>query len=84
MGLLFEATDMSEMSYSEKKFQMAMFQHFTKPLHKDAGKKIIDLLVLNGANVNQKAKYQKTPYGLAVELGNFYICSFIRTETLTC
>lgn len=57
-------------SYSEKKAEEAYQQHFLQPIHEHANEKIIELLVNNGADVNYKAKDDKTPYIVASGLDN--------------
>lgn len=63
-----EALELSD-RFSKKKVQEALLQHYTQPLRKDSGEKIVELLINNGANVNQKAKHGKTPYKQSDELG---------------
>lgn len=68
VGSLLEILELSE-SYSKKMVQKAYIKHFTQPLHKHAGEKIVELLLDNGANINKKAKDGKTPYKQSDELG---------------
>lgn len=65
---LLEAMEFSE-TFSKKIGQEALLKHYTQPLHENSGAKIVELLINNGANVNQKAKYGKTPYKQSDELG---------------
>lgn len=63
-----EIMELSE-SYSKKKVQEALLRHFTQPLHKNSGEKILELLVNNAANINHKAKNGNTPFKQSEELG---------------
>lgn len=66
-------TTAQQKSYTKRKCYEELLKHYTNPIHKDAAEKIAELLIKNGAKINQRDSAGKTAYDEAISYGNFGI-----------
>ena len=59
----------SEDSYAEQKFKEAILLHYTVQIQKHTNEKVIELLLSNGANINQMDYDEMSLYGLVNSFG---------------
>lgn len=72
MGSVFRTMELSQ-SYSKKKVQEALIDHFLHPLNEYSGERIVELLIQKGANINAISNSGNTPYNQAVNLGEIHL-----------
>lgn len=57
-------------NYAKGKAQEVIFKHFTRPIQQHANRKIVELLIGYGANVNYRLNDGRTPFDMALAIGN--------------
>lgn len=56
-------------NYAKKRAQEVLLKHFIRPIQKHANRKMVELLMSYGADVNHSLNDGRTPFDVAIAIG---------------